>query len=403
MALQDRFDNLDNKQMNNTLPLSHYDIKDMKCIVDNIESVMFEKLEKSIISKIESTPDWFSMTVEEQKKVLFDFASLKIAEADLLFLDQDFHLSRVIDKIIVLESEFLDLDVYLHGDNSNNIVYVTSSGSIYVESNGIRSKSGRVLDEKQLLKLKRNILRMRGLDENSSVISLNFRYNNFIISAVFAGGISIALKKASCCISDNPMFKALAQLNLNILVIGDYLSGKSLFMEKLLNTAVESLDNSFYPILLQYSPLINSTSYVGSSFETEFIQDANSFERVYDNILRLNASLYVDGIQNNFIPVVLNNMNRHTVISFRAKSIGNCIEHLTCLYTQLYGGSCENILDKLFSDIDLVIELDNVSADDVKFKQFYLVNKENKIELEPLNVSADSFSAIIQRLFAVKK
>ena len=162
MALQDRFEKLNREYEDIQHPhasIAEYDIAAEKLlqheeyITENVEAVMLEKFEKAIVKKIDDTADWFELSVKEQKELLTSFVENLLTSEGILFLDQDFHLARVIDKLLKQESEFLDLDLFLYGEDNKSVVYVYGSGDIYVETDDKTAKSDRVLDKTQVQKL----------------------------------------------------------------------------------------------------------------------------------------------------------------------------------------------------------------------------------------------------------
>ena len=315
MALQDRFEKLNREYDDIQQPhtsIAEYDIAAEKLlqheeyITENVEAVMLEKFEKAIVKKIDDTANWFELSTKEQQELLTPFVENLLTSEGILFLDQDFHLARVIDRVLKQESEFLDLDLFLYGEENKSVVYVYGNGDIYVETDDKTAKSDRVLDKTQVQKLKRNIFRMRGLSPDSTVKTLNFRYHDFLISAVVGENEFFIIKKARTITPNFSVLDALSSLKLNILFIGGINSGKSLCMESLLNFFGSKYLNN-RSVLIQQSPYIKPVKENILSIETEFIQSKAEFVNIYDNIPRLNPGcIFTDNNQEEFLPNLIN-------------------------------------------------------------------------------------------------
>ena len=411
MALQDRFEKLNREYDDIQQPhtgIAEYDIAAEKLlqheeyITENVEAVMLEKFEKAIVKKIDDTADWFELSVKEQKELLTSFVENLLTSEGILFLDQDFHLARVIDRVLKQESEFLDLDLFLYGEENKSVVYVYGSGDIYVETDDKTAKSDRVLDKTQVQKLKRNIFRMRGLSPDSTVKTLNFRYHDFLISTVAGENEFFIIKKARTITPNFSVLDALSSLKLNILFIGGINSGKSLCMESLLNFFGSKYLNN-RSVLIQQSPFIKPLKENILSIETEFIQSKAEFVNIYDNILRLNPGcIFTDNIQEEFLPYLINGVHHggnSLRITFRADSLTDCTERLSGMYAKEFNTSLDFAKRKIFSKFNLIVELNPHSQNQDIFKNFYLVNHgENGVTFDKLEVSAESLASILCRL-----
>ena len=150
MALQDRFEKVDSKFVN--IQSHDYDSLDFdetylksgdSYVADNVEAVMTERYELKAIQKIDAVKNWYDLSLNEQRRLLSEFIQSLISEDGILFLDQDFHLARVVDRVLKQESEFLDFDLFLHGENNKSVVYILGNGDVYVENDGKTAKSDR--------------------------------------------------------------------------------------------------------------------------------------------------------------------------------------------------------------------------------------------------------------------
>ena len=407
MALHDRFEKLE-REFQNIQTRDFDSVSDTtdiavvsdesEVVTDNVEAVMTKMYEKLIVDKVDSTENWFDLSVSEQKRLITEYIEQLIAEDGLLFLDQDFHLARVIDRILKQESEFLDLDLFLYGEDNKSVVYVYTSGDVYVENGGKCAKTDRTLDKFQLLKLKRNILRMRGLEPDASVSSLNFRYHDFLISAVFGENEFYILKKSSVKTFNLPILSNLASLKLNMLIIGVFNSGKSVCMERLLDIFSSKYMNK-RPVLLQNSPYIMPENGNILSVNTEFL-DEEDFVRIFNNVLRLNPDcLFVDNVRDKFLPSIFNslkNISGSVRMSFRADSLSDCVERLSGMYASKYNTTVDFAKNKIFSNFNLIIELNDIYSADACFSNFYIVNSSDEnVKFEKLEVSADSLASIL--------
>ena len=410
MALQDRFEKVDSKFVN--IQSHDYDSLDFdetylksgdSYVADNVEAVMTERYELKAIQKIDAVKNWYDLSLNEQRRLLSEFIQSLISEDGILFLDQDFHLARVVDRILKQESEFLDFDLFLHGENNKSVVYILGNGDVYVENDGKTAKSDRIADASQLQKLRRNICRMRGIDSDSGVSSLNFRYHDFLISAVFTPSEFYVIRKSADITPNISVLSCLASSKLNILFIGGFNSGKSLCMEKLINFFSSKYLNS-RSVLLQCSPYIKPFRDNVFPVETEFVSSVSDFRGIFDNILRLNTEcIFVDNLQEDFLPCVINSFNDEITsalrLSFRACGLDDCVERLSGLYAKELNTSFEFAKRKIFSKFNLVVELEASEYGVDIFRNFYLVNSnDSDISFDKLEVSADSLASILENL-----
>lgn len=304
---------------------------------ENIENK--KDLKQELFEKIDSVPVWFDYSENEQKKLIKSFVSKKVT-------DSSADKNDIAEKLYSEINGFGALD-YLLAQENVNAVFVNGTNSVHIEISGKILNTEIKLSEKELSFLTNNLLNKANIKSDNPI--LNFKLENLIITVIMPEisktGINISIRKqisldAETLIKTGMMNAEvfefiLSAINLkkNIIISGDINTGKTAFLNVLLDSAVKN----------RRSVLLEDNSYISCESDTlmKFSADKNlaNFNKLVSNILKMAPEYIVTDLNE---PIVEISEACGVISTLRAASVESAVSKLVSKFI-----SVENLPEKI--------------------------------------------------------
>ena len=222
------------------------------------------EISSCLSAKIASIPVWFEYSEEEQKELILNFINVKIPEMIPNKILTEAEKEQIVAHFLNMVYGFGPLD-FLIAKNEISAIIVDSFDRVYVNLNGDVIKSDVILDSRQYEALIEKLLTFAKV--KGPVTS--FRFGNLFVTIVTEPVSSnrLFIKKLSGkyfnfeCLEEEQIFdkeiskffKSLIASNSNILVSAPIQSGKTVFLNSILN----ELESDARAVLFEDNSLIN--------------------------------------------------------------------------------------------------------------------------------------------------
>lgn len=370
MALSDRFKKYTN---NNYEQLYKEPEKKEVSAVNDVQS----ELREALSEKIASIPVWHEYTPETQRDLISNFISSRLSSSGTFISEEE--KSKLISACYSAALGFGVIDsLIMHEDV--NTVFVNGTEGVFFELDGEKRVSDIKLDDKQLEGIKRNLFAMRGLPAGNASNILNFRYNNFSISAVMpeisSNGLLLTVKRRSAA-EISPQFAVensfLTQNVWNflnsaltskksILILGPGNSGKTFLVDLLL----KNLNNNVFTCVFEDFIQLFTEGHNISKFELSGLNSANEFNLLYSSVMRtLPEYLFFDLASDMYLSSIIENIyssNNCTVLALRSPSFDAVSNKLVAAIEKVCKFTEKQAKIKAFSLFDYVVELETIQG-----------------------------------------
>lgn len=271
-------------------------------------SVVENDLKKDLIEKINSIPVWSEYSQEKQKELIKSFVDNKFSVEKYSFSDDD--KQKLIEKLSSAVIGFGPLE-YLISQENVSAIFVNGTNSVHIEIGGRILNTEMMLSNQQLEFLINSISGMVCTKIDLSKNVWNVKYNNLLISVITANisnsGTNIIIRKTVEfnieSILDNAfvsrevldfIINAISEKK-NIIFSGDINSGKTTFLDVLINTSILNKR----AVLLEKSSQINSKS----NYLMKFSIDTKStdFDEIVENIMKIEPEYIISDLNTSII------------------------------------------------------------------------------------------------------
>lgn len=327
-------------------------------------STIEENIKQELLTKIETIPVWGEYSEEKQKELIKSFVENKILAENLTLSEEN--MPVLIENLYSSVIGFGPLEYLINQENVSTI-FVNGENSVYIEIGGRILNTEMLLSEQQLKMILKNISMLSGIKISNIKNVFTFKYNNLSISIInkpiSVSGVNILIRKNQNLDLNsilNSSFVSREVLDFiinavsskkNIVFSGDINSGKTSFLEALINSVIPKKR----VVLLEKEQSFNTIS---SSF-MHFIANKKSedFEDIIEYILKLSPEYIITDL-NSSVPEFSEIKGYLTTL--RADSVDFAISKLVKDYVVK-----ENMPEKLakatvLSNYDYIIQINKL-------------------------------------------
>ncbi len=331
----------------------------------NLDIDIEAELKKLLLEKIDTIPVWFEYTSDKQKELIKSFVENRLLIESIKLNDDE--KEDLIEKLFTSIMGFGPLD-YLIVQENVDAIYVNGVNSVHIEINGKILNTEMKLNSKQINFILSNISSMSGIKFDTSKNIWNCKVNNLCITIIMPNisqsGYNITIRKGyeytvDKLIENNLLSKEMFDFILlminakkNIVISGDINSGKSVLLDVLIKSALDSKRS----VLLETSPAIST------NFNTlmKFLLDkhADDYYLFLSNILKMSPEYILSDL--NFVIPEFSEV-KGNISTLRASSAENAISKLISSVVATDNISEKLAKTKVFTNYDYLIQINRMS------------------------------------------
>ena len=334
------------------------------------------ELKKLLLEKIDSIPVWFEYTADKQKELIKSFVENNLSSKTVKLAENE--KDDLIEKLFTSIMGFGPLD-YLIAQENVDTIYVNGINSVHIEINGKILNIEMKLNDKQINFILNNISLMSNVKFDNSKNIWNCNVDNLFITIIMPNisnsGYNITIRKSynfdiDKLIKNNMLSKEIFDFIIlminskkNIVISGDINSGKTTFLDVLINSTLDGKRG----VLLETFPSISSDFNTLMKFSID--KHSEDYYLLLSNILKMYPD-YILADLNYIIPEFLD---------------------ISGSISTLCASSVESAMSKLIS---AVISEDNISEKYAKAK--VLTNIDYIIQINKMNDGARRVTSIVE-------
>ena len=355
----------------------------------NIEDIISD-LKDLLFNKIASIPVWTEYTDLKQKEMISSFIDVRLNFEKITLSDSE--KNNLVSEMYALLSGLGPLDFLLSKENVS-AVFVNGTRGVHIEIGNKILNTEILLSDAQLNIIINNIFKLCNENFTSSKKIFNFKTDKYLISLVFPpvceSGINLTIRKIL-----TPDIKVLFEKNLttkeifdfiismlndgkNLIISGDINSGKSFFLDVLIN----SVNAPARSILLEnYKQLSTENDNL-----IKFTMPENSFDKnaLFNNLLKISSD-YIFADLN--YPLSDFSERKGFIFTLRAPTVDSAITKLTSAFMAEYSLPEKYAKAKVLSDYDYIIQINKMNDGSSKITSI--------VELNPGRTAALSLKVI---------
>ena len=308
------------------------------------------EIKKELFEKIYSVPVWFDYTSAEQKDLIKSFLSKRALDCDK---------DELVEK---LYSEICGFGALNHLISQENVtaVFVNGTKSVHIEISGRVLNTEIKLSNKELQFILNSILYKTQSDSEILNLKVNNLYVTVINSAISPDGVNIIIRKnidydyqkfIDSGIITKELFGFIVSAlrsKKNIVISGDINSGKTVFLDVLLNSSLKYNRT----LLLEENSQINFESDLFTRFKI------NKKSETYLNLLAEVMKMAPEFIITDFNePVSEISEYSGTITTLRAVSVESAILKLTSEFVKSENLPEKNAKIKVLRNYDYIVQI----------------------------------------------
>lgn len=326
--------------------------------------VEFE-MQDSLLSKINSTPVWFEYSDLKQKELIKNFVEKTLDTKNVSFSDSE--KTDLIEKMYNLISGFGPLDYLLSQQNVSS-VFVNSEKNVHIEINGKVLNTEIKLDNSQINLITHNIFKSCNSKYDASKTIYNLKNDKYFITLITppasVGGINIMINKIIPAdintlfeknITSKEIFDFLISAiseHKNIVISGDINSGKTFF----LNVLINSMNSDMRSALIEQFPHLS----INAANMMKFSLTDTAIEK--EQLLLTILKICPEYIFTDLNEPVCNFSDKNGYIStLNSSSVDAAITKLTTAFMAQNALPEKYAKAKVLTDFDYIIQINKMS------------------------------------------
>ena len=322
------------------------------------------QLKNALLEKIDSIPVWFEYTPVRQKELIKSFIENRLSAENINFSETE--KDTLIDKLFTSIMGFGPLD-YLIARENVDAVFVNGTRSVHIEIGGKVLNTEMKLNEKQMGFILNNISNMAGLKIDSSKSIWNCKIKDLLISVILPPvsqcGVNITLRKVGLYDIDTLLNKELMSREIfdflvsmiderkNIVISGDINSGKTTFLDTLINTVMINKR----VVLLEEFPRSCCSGDTLMKFSVD--SASNDYNMLISDILRMSPDYILTDLN---APVTEISDKAGNITTIRACSVDAAITGLISAFAGKEKLSEKYAKTKVLTNYDYIVQINNM-------------------------------------------
>ena len=314
------------------------------------------ELVESLLEKVNSIPVWFEYDSVKQKELIQTFIENCASSQNAVKLE-------LLDKLYNAVTKFGQINYLLEQENVTS-VYVNDCNSVYIEINGNTLNTEIKLSRQSLNFLLKSIAYIYGKNFDASSDIVNFKTDTLFISlipsAISQSGIIIIFKKnvllqPASLIKKSMMTEeifnfiiSIISMKKNIIVSGTVNSGKTTFLDTLLNSCLLNSRS----VVIENIPQLTSSS--ESIIKLLINKNSSDTEFVISNILKMSPEYILCDLNE---PLQELSGRDGLILTLKAASAGDAFSKLVCSCAMSENLSEKFARQRVLSEYDYIIHI----------------------------------------------